>query len=103
LASEKISARVLDMHTLNPLDEAAVTAAAEETGAIVTVEEALTTGGLGGAVAEVTSAAKPVPVERIGFPGFLPTGSIKFLFEENGLTPSGIAAAARRAISRKKG
>ena len=98
-----LSVRVLDMHTLTPLDEAAVIAAAEETGAIVTVEEALVTGGLGGAVAEVTSANRPVPVERIGFPGFLPTGSISYLFEENGLSPDGIAAAVRRAVNRKKG
>jgi transketolase len=102
LGYEKISVRVLDMHTLTPLDEEAVRAAADETGAIVTVEEALMTGGLGGAVAEVTSANNPVPVERMGFKGFLPTGSIGFLFEENGLTPAGIASAARRAIRRKK-
>jgi len=103
LAAEGISARVLDMHTLNPLDETAVLAAASETGAVVTVEEALMTGGLGGAVAELTASVQPVPVERIGFPGFLPTGSVAYLFEENGLSPSGIAAAAKRAIGRKKG
>lgn len=95
--------RVLDMHTLTPLDEAAVLAAAEETGAIVTVEEALVTGGLGGAVAELTSANRPVPVERVGFPGFLPTGSVSYLFEQNGLSRDGIAAAVVRAINRKKG
>ncbi len=103
LRAAGLSVRVLDMHTLTPLDEAAVLAAAEETGAIVTVEEALVTGGLGGAVAEVTSANQPVPVERVGFPGFLPTGSVSYLFEENGLSPDGIASAVRRAVSRKKG
>lgn len=103
LAGEGLSARVLDMHTLNPLDEKAVAAAATETGAIVTVEEAHVRGGLGGAVAEFTAATTPVPVERVGFPGFLPTGSIEYLFKENGLTPEGIAAAARRSISRKAG
>ncbi len=102
LENEGVSARVLDMHTLNPLDEEAVLAAARETGAIVTVEEALVTGGLGGAVAETTSSQVPVPVERIGFPGFLPTGSVDFLFKENGLSPVGIAAAARCAINRKR-
>lgn len=103
LADEKLSVRVLDMHTLAPLDAAAVEAAARETGAIVTVEEALVRGGLGGAVAEVTAATVPVPVERIGFPGFLPTGSAEYLFGEFGLTPEGVAAGVRRALARKRG
>jgi transketolase len=103
LAAVGISVRVLDMHTLNPLDDAAVMAAARETGAIVTVEEAHVRGGLGGAVAELTAAAHPVPVERVGFPGFQPTGTVEYLFEQNGLTPTGIAAAVRRAIQRKIG
>jgi len=79
LARQGIAARVLNMSTLNPLDEEALHAAAE-TGAIVTVEEASVRGGLGGAVAEFTAAHRPVPVERIGFPGFLPTGSVEWLF-----------------------
>ena len=58
-------------------------------------------GGLGGAVAECTAATHAVPVERVGFPGFMPTGSVQYLFEEFGLTADGIAAAARRAMSRK--
>lgn len=103
LAAEGVAARVLDMHTMNPLDESATLAAAHETGAIVTVEEAHIRGGLGGAVAEFTAANHAVPVERVGFPGFQPTGSIEFLFEQNGLTPAGIAAAARRAIGRRDG
>ena len=102
LSSEGISPRVLDMHTLNPIDEEALAAAAQQTGAIVTVEEAHKKGGLGGAVAEFTAATTPVPVERVGFPGFLPTGSVSFLFDENGLSAPGIAAAARRALSRKR-
>ena len=89
------------MSTLNPLDEAAVLAAAAETGAIVTVEEASVRGGLGGAVAELTSANRPVPVERVGFPGFVPTGSVDWLFREYGLTAEGIAAAAQRALNAK--
>jgi transketolase len=67
----------------------------------VTVEEASVRGGLGGAVAEFTAGHKPVPVERVGFPGFLPTGSVEWLFNEYGLSPKGIAAAARRALERK--
>ncbi|WP_121062362.1 transketolase family protein [Chachezhania antarctica] len=103
LARAGISARVLNMHTIAPLDEAAVARAAEETGAIVTVEEALVRGGLGGAVAEFTSATRPVPVERVGFPGFMPTGSVDYLFGEFGLSEAGIAEAARRALNRKPG
>jgi transketolase len=59
-------------------------------------------GGLGGAVAEYTAGHVPVPVERVGFPGFQPTGSVEHLFAQNGLTAQGIAAAARRALSRKR-
>jgi transketolase len=67
---------------------------------LVTVEEASVRGGLGGAVAELTSANHPVPLERVGFPGFVPTGSVDWLFREFGLSPDGIAAAARRAVKR---
>lgn len=102
LKAEGISARVLNMATLNPLDDEALDAAAA-TGAIVTVEEASVRGGLGGAVAEFVTAHQPVPVERVGFPGFLPTGSVEWLFREYGLSPEGIAAAARRALARRKG
>jgi transketolase len=100
LLTEGVSARVLNMATINPLDEAAVLAAAAETGAIVTVEEASVRGGLGGAVAELTASNHPVPVERVGFPGFVPTGSVDWLFNEFGLSAEGIAAAARRAMQR---
>lgn len=102
LEAEGISARVLNMATINPLDEAAVAAAADETGAIVTVEEAGIRGGLGGAVAEFTAGHIPVPVERMGFPGFVPTGSVDWLFEHFGLTGPGIATTARKAIGRKR-
>lgn len=101
LAKAGISARLLNMHTISPLDEDAILSAAQETGAIVTVEEALVRGGLGGAVAELTSSNLPIPVERVGFPGFMPTGSVEYLFEKFGLSAGGIATAARRAIARK--
>ncbi|WP_374397652.1 transketolase family protein [Tabrizicola sp.] len=100
LKADGISARVLNFSTINPLDEDALHAAAA-TGAIVTVEEASVRGGLGGAVAEFTAAYRPVPVERVGFPGFLPTGSTDWLFKEYGLSPEGIAVAAHRALARK--
>ena len=99
LQSQGIGARVLNISTLNPLDEEAVAQAAA-TGAIVTVEEASIRGGLGGAVAEFTAAHRPVPVERVGFAGFQPTGSLAYLFEQSGLTAQGIADAAHRALQR---
>ncbi|MDJ0685849.1 MAG: transketolase C-terminal domain-containing protein [Alphaproteobacteria bacterium] len=101
LAQGGISARVYSFHTYNPLDEMAILDAATETGALVTCEEALVRGGLGGAVAELTSANQPTPLERIGFQGFQTTGSVDWLFEENRMTPGGIAEAARRAVARK--
>jgi transketolase len=100
LRNAGVSARVVNMHTINPVDEDAIAAAAE-LGAIVTVEEAHVRGGLGGAVAEFTAANRPVPVERVGFPGFCPTGSVEWLFDQFGLSANGIAAAARRALNRK--
>jgi len=86
------------MASIAPLDEAAIRAAAD-LGAIVTVEEHSVRGGLGGAVAEVVAGYRPCPVRILGFPGFMPTGSAKFLFEWFGLTPAGIEQAARDAIS----
>ncbi|RGP36313.1 transketolase family protein [Pseudotabrizicola alkalilacus] len=102
LAAQGVSARVLNMATINPLDDVAVLAAAEETRAIVTVEEASVRGGLGGAVAELITANRPVPLERVGFPGFVVTGSADWLFAEYGLTADNIAARALAALERAK-
>lgn len=94
LAERGIDARVLSMPTIKPLDTGAVIAAAQETGGIVTVEEALTT-GLGGAVAEVVVQHHPVPVRFIGVQDeFAPTGSAEWLLDHFGISPSGIARAA---------
>ncbi|GLQ54300.1 transketolase family protein [Devosia nitrariae] len=101
LAGEGIRARVVNMATVNPLDEAAILSAAR-TGAIVTVEEHSVRGGLGGAVAEVVTAHDPVPMRIMGFPGFLPTGSAEWLMEHFGLTAAAIADAVRQTISRKR-
>lgn len=95
LAAEGIQARVLNMATISPLDEAAVLAAAAETGRIVTAEEAIATGGLGAAVAAVVVRHKPVPMRILGVPGFAPTGSAGFLLDHFGLNAEGIARAAR--------
>jgi transketolase len=98
LAAEGIEARVINMSTVSPLDVEAVAAAAA-TGAIVTAEEGLAHGGLGGAVAEQCALHSPVPMTMLGFPGFLPTGSAKWLMEHFGLTVDGIAGAVREAVA----
>jgi len=100
LAAEGIEARVLNMATVAPLDRAAVIAAARETGGIVTVEEAVVRGGLGGAVAEVVVQEQPTRMRILGFPGFCPTGDPAFLLEQAGLTPDGIAIAAHEVLGR---
>ncbi len=95
LAAEGIAARVINMATVAPIDRAAIIEAATETRGIVTAEEAIVRGGLGGAVAEVVVTERPVPMRILGFPGFCPTGSPTFLLDHFGMDPGGIAAAAR--------
>lgn len=99
LASEGVAARVLNFSSIAPLDVEAILAAAE-TGGIVSVEEHNVRGGLGGAIAEVVAANRPVPMAIMGFPGFLPTGSPAWLMEQHRLTEDGIAAAARDLLER---
>ncbi|MEU7551556.1 transketolase C-terminal domain-containing protein [Streptomyces sp. NPDC044571] len=97
LAAEGIRARVLNMHTIKPLDEEAVLRAAAETGGIVTVEDHLVVGGLGSAVCEVVAARGDVPVRRIGVPDRFTdrVGGELDLLEHAGVTPENIAAEAR--------
>ncbi len=103
LALEGISARVIDMHTIKPLDEALVLKAAQETGAIVTTEEANVLGGLGAAVCEYLSGVCPVPVIRHGVQDvFGRSGKAQKVLEAYGLTPAAIADAARKAVACKK-
>ncbi|WP_121118316.1 transketolase family protein [Croceibacterium ferulae] len=102
LAADGIGARVINMATVSPIDEAALAQAAA-TGAIVTAEEGLAHGGLGGAVAEWCARHAPVPMRMLGFPGFLPTGSAEWLMEQHGLTATGIVAAAREVLQSKRG
>jgi transketolase len=101
LAAQGISARVLSMASVKPLDVEAIVAAARETGAIVTVEEAIASGGLGGAVAETVVTHHPVPMAMLGFPGFCGTGSSDYLIEKAGLSPDAIAEAGRSLLARK--
>jgi transketolase len=100
LAGSGIAARVLSMPTIKPLDEAAILTAARETGGIVTVEEALTS-GLGGAVAELVVRHQPVPMRFVGVPDvFAPTGSVNWLLDHFGISATGIASAVREVLAR---
>ncbi len=94
LAAKGLEARVINVSTIKPLDEAAIIAAARETGAIVTAEEATIEGGLGAAIAETVVRHAPVPMRILGVKGFAPTGSATFLLEHFGLSRDGIVAAA---------
>lgn len=96
-----VGARVLSMPTIQPLDVGAIVAAAEETGAILVVEEAMVRGGLGGAVAEVVVQHRPVPMRLLGIPGFAPTGSADWLLDHFGLSPAGIRMAAEQLLDRR--
>jgi transketolase len=100
LDAEGVSARVLNMATLQPIDREAIMLAARETRGIVTVEEHTVRGGLGSAIAEVVVTESPVKMRLLGIPGvFCPTGSAEWLLEHFGLTPAGIAAAARGLVA----
>ena len=103
LAAEGLSARVINMSTIKPLDEAAIIAAAEETGAIVTAEEHNIIGGLGSAVARTLALHRPTPMEQVGIADrFGESGPWQALLERFNLTPDAVAAAARRAVARKE-
>ena len=103
LKAEGISARVIDMHTIKPLDTELVLKAAKETGAIVTTEEANVMGGLGAAVAEFLSETCPTPVVRHGVNDeFGRSGKAPLVLEAYGVTAEKIAECAKKAISLKK-
>ena len=103
LAAQGISVRVLDIHTIKPLDEALILKAARETGAIVTSEEASVLGGLGGAVAELLAENCPVPVIRHGVEdSFGRSGTANAVLEHFGLTPEVLAEKCRKALAMKR-
>lgn len=103
LAQEGIEARVLDMHTVKPIDRQAVIAAARETGAIVTAEEHLAAGGMGSQVARVAAENCPVPVKIVAIEDtYAQSGKPEELLEEYGLTAERIVARAKEALSLKK-
>lgn len=102
LSKEGINVRVVNMHTIKPLDKQMIIKCAEETGAIVTAEEHSIIGGLGSAVAEVVVENKLVPMHRVGTRDmFGESGSPKELLEKYGLTPAEIVLAVKNTIKRK--
>ncbi|HEX4766177.1 MAG TPA: transketolase C-terminal domain-containing protein [Lichenihabitans sp.] len=101
LRREGIAARVLNVSTLRPLDEDTILKAARETERIVTAEEAVSRGGLGGAVAELLVQHHPVPMRILGVPGFAPTGDTQFLLDHFGLNAAGVADAARQLVGKR--
>ncbi len=102
LEQEGISARVLDMFTIKPIDKEAVIAAAKDTGAIVTAENHSINNGLGSAVAEVLCENIPTPIARIGSQDeFGEVGPVDYLKERFGLTAENIVAAAKKVIAKK--
>ena len=102
LAQEGIEARVLDMHTIRPLDVEAITAAARETGAIVCAEEHLLQGGMGSNIARVVAAHQPVPMRFVGLADtYVESAEPDDLLKKYHLTEQDIAAAAREAVAAK--
>ena len=103
LKMENISTRVINLHTIKPIDKNAIIKAAKETGAIVTAEEHTVVGGMGSAVAEVVIQNYPVPMEFVGVKDrFGESGDPKELFKLFGLTSEDIVKAAKRVITRKR-
>ncbi len=103
LQREGISARVVNIHTLKPLDRELIIAAARETGAIVTAEEHTIIGGLGSAVAEVLVENFPAPMLRVGQKDmFAESGKPKELLEKYGMTVEDIVKGAKMVLSKKK-
>jgi transketolase len=97
-----LSVRVLDMHTVKPLDVAAVSKAARETGAIVVAEEHLHHGGLGSAVAQAVCGTHPVPMEFVNVGDeYAESGDPQGLLDKYGLTADVVAGAVKKAIGRK--
>ena len=103
LEGEGISARVIDMHTIKPLDRDAIAKAARETGAIVVSEEHLVDGGLGVRVAQVVAETHPAPMEFVGIHNtYAESGPPEALLDKYGLIARDVAEAARRVVKRKR-
>jgi len=104
LAHAGISAEVVHLASIKPIDEALIVSSAARTGCAVTAENATILGGFGSAVTEVLSERHPVPVERIGVRDrWVDSGGINDLFTHHGMQPEDIAAAARRSMATRDG
>jgi transketolase len=104
LAEKGIEARVLDLHTIRPLDTASIAAAARETGAIVCAEEHLLQGGMGSNVARIVAQEYPVPMRFVGLADtYVESGEPWELLKKYHLTAEDIAAAGEEAVRAKKG
>ena len=102
LAARGVDARVIDCHTLKPLDVETVLRAAEETGAVVTAENNVIYGGLGSAVAEVLGEHRPTPMQRVGVRDtFAESGPYLDLLDRYGMSARHIAAAVEEVLKRK--
>jgi len=103
LEAEGIAARVIDMHTVKPLDREAISRAAAETGAIVVAEEHLVDGGLGVRVAQVVAETHPCAMEFVGIHDrYAESGQPEELLDKYGLVARDVAAAARKVLARKR-
>lgn len=102
LANEGIEARVLNMSSWQPLDKAAIEAAARETGAVVTAEEHLVHVGLGALVAQHLAATVPVPMGFVGLRSYAESGKWDELLKKYDLTPEAIVHEAKATIARKR-
>ena len=103
LEKSGVSASVIDMHTVKPLDEKLLVEQAQATGAVVTAEEHQVWGGLGSAVASALARKSPVPMEMVAIQDtYAESGKPEELMEKYGLTGRNIAEAARRALKRKR-
>ena len=102
LAKQGIDCRVLNIHTIKPLDEDAIVKAALETGAIVVAEEHLAHGGLGSRVAQTLAREKPVPVEFVNLGDrYAESGKAEKLLQKYGLTAEDVERAVKAVIKRK--
>lgn len=102
LKAEGISVKVVDMHTIKPIDKELVISCAKDTGAIVTVEEHSVFGGLGSAVAELIAAEYPIPVEIVGATDFAESGDYEQLLEKYGYSAKAISEKCKKVIARKR-
>src|SRR5579864_2910812 len=102
LEAEGVSARVIDMHTIKPLDREAIARAARETGAIVVAEEHLADAGLGVRVAQVVAETHPCAMEFVGLHSYAESGTPDELLDKYGLRARDLVAATKRVLARRR-